>query len=361
MRILYGVHGYGLGHATRAACVVPRLAAEHQILLLAGGDARAALEPLHPVFPIPSLGFAYQGERLSRLETILRNGPGVVDALLGGETRRLVEERMRSFRPDLVISDAEPFTHQAAAALGIARVAFDHFGILAHFRPAAPRGRALHLRAAAAFYHLLMGEPDRAIVSSFYDAPALRPGVAIVGPLLRPEVLAARPHRGEHLLVYLNRAKHQFTERIERAVQAVGVPSIVYGAGREGTEGAITYRRIDRLRFVEDLASCNAVLSTAGNQLVGEAMHLGKPMLVTPEDSTEQHVNAVAVEQLGVGQWVPRRALERGVLRSFLSRADTFAMRGRRLSRDGTADAVATIERFATELCGSGAAARRAA
>jgi hypothetical protein len=58
---------------------------------------------------------------------------------------------------------------------------------------------------------------------------------------------------------------------------------------------------------------------------------------------------------------VPRRALERGVLRSFLSRADTFAMRGRRLSRDGTADAVATLERFAAELCGSGAAVRRAA
>ena len=46
---------------------------------------------------------------------------------------------MRAFEPDLVISDAEPFTHQAAAALGVPRIGFDHFGILSHCRPTAPK------------------------------------------------------------------------------------------------------------------------------------------------------------------------------------------------------------------------------
>jgi uncharacterized protein (TIGR00661 family) len=362
MRILYGVHGYGLGHATRASSVISRLSARHQILLLAGGDARAALEPVHPVYPIPSLGYVHRGAKVSPLETLARNAPGFLDALAGGPTRRLVEGLIGAFKPDLVISDAEIFTHRAAARLGVPRIGFDHFGVLAHASPPAPAGRAVHLAAAAAFYRLMMGQPDRAIVSSFYDAPARRPGVAFVPTLLRPEVLAATPARGDHLLVYLNRARHQLTARIERALQALDVPSRLYGAGREGAEGRITYRRVDPLRFVEDLASCRAIFSTAGNQLVGEAMHLGKALLVAPDDSTEQHVNADAVTRLGIGRQVSRDGVDEAALRSFLEQADTFAARARRLARDGTDAAVETIERFAAELCGVRASpSRRAA
>jgi uncharacterized protein (TIGR00661 family) len=361
MRILYGVHGYGLGHATRAACVIPRLAARHQLVLVAGGDARATLETVLPVFPIPSLGYVYQGARVSPLETLRRNAPGFLDGLLGGETRQLVEALMGAFKPDLVISDAEIFTHRAAARLGIPRIGFDHFGVMAHARPEVPRGRQLHLACAATTYRLMMGQPDRAIVSSFYEAPARRPGVAFVPTLVRPEVLAATPSRGDHLLVYLNRARHQLTERLERELQALGVPTILYGQSREGTDGLITYRTVDRRRFVDDLASCRAVLSTAGNQLVGEAMHLGKAMLVAPEDSTEQHINAMAVERLGIGRWAPRAALERQLIRGFLEQADAYGARARRLARDGTGEAVELIERYAAELCGARAAPRLAA
>jgi len=350
MRILYGVHGYGLGHATRAACVVPRLAQRHQVLLLAGGDAHAALEPVHSVYPVPSLGFVYRGARLSRSETIWQNAPCLLDAFRGGRTRRLVEDLMRAFKPDLVISDAEIFTHQAAAHLGLPRIGFDHFGVLAHARPPVPRGREVHLACATALYRLMVGEPDRVIVSSFYEAPARRTGVAFVPTLLRPEVLAATPRRGEHLLVYLNRARHQLTAQLEQALQALDVPSIVYGAGREGCEGRVTYRRVHRLSFVEDLADCRAIFSTAGNQLVGEAMYLGKALLVAPEDSTEQQVNALAVERLGLGLRTSRQAIDLHLLRHFLERADTFPAKPRHPARDGTDAAVAAIEQFAGEL-----------
>jgi uncharacterized protein (TIGR00661 family) len=361
MRILYGVHGYGLGHATRAASVIPHLARRHQVLLLAGGDARATLETVHPVYPIPSLGYVYRGASVSPLRTVRRHARGLMDATLGGPTRRLVEELVGAFKPDLVISDAEIFTHRAARRLGVPRIGFDHFGVLAHARPQVSKGRELHLACAASLYRFMMGQPDRVIVSSFYDAPARRPGVVFVPTLLRAEVRAAVPSGGEHLLVYLNRARNQLTARLERELQLLGVPSIVYGGRPPGTVGLITYRRIDPKAFVADLASCRAVLSTAGNQLVGEAMHLGKAMLVAPDDSTEQHVNAVAVERLGVGRWVPRQALDHTLLQAFLRDAEGHAAQARLLARDGTDAAVEAIERFAAELCGRGSASRLAA
>ena len=47
-----------------------------------------------------------------------------------------------------------------------------------------------------------------------------------------------------------------------------------------------------------------AVVSTAGNQLVGEALYLGKPVLVMPERvNFEQAINAHYLEQSGAG-WV---------------------------------------------------------
>ena len=36
MRIVYGIHGYGRGHATRALGVLPELRQRHEVLGLAG-------------------------------------------------------------------------------------------------------------------------------------------------------------------------------------------------------------------------------------------------------------------------------------------------------------------------------------
>lgn len=59
MRILYGVFGYGRGHATRALSVLPELRERHEVLLLAGGDAYDAIAPEHPVVRVPTLRYEY--------------------------------------------------------------------------------------------------------------------------------------------------------------------------------------------------------------------------------------------------------------------------------------------------------------
>jgi hypothetical protein len=49
------------------------------------------------------------------------------------------------------------------------------------------------------------------------------------------------------------------------------------------------------LPFLEDLAGCRAVISTAGNQLIGVALYLCKPVCVMPEacvECVEQRLNA---------------------------------------------------------------------
>ena len=111
-----------------------------------------------------------------------------------------------------------------------------------------------------------------------------------VGPLLRREITEAVPSEGAFLLSYLRR--HTPFSAIE-ALADCGLPVKVYGLGQRDSVGNVSFHAIDERRFVEDLAGCRALVSAAGNQLIGESLHLGKPLLALPERAhAEQMMNS---------------------------------------------------------------------
>ena len=351
MRILYGVFGYGRGHATRALAVLPELSHRHEVLVVAGGDAYDAISPHHPVVRIPTLRYEYSGgARRSISRTLGENMRHIADLAFGGPCTRQVARLTREFRPDVAICDAEPWTHRVAARFRIPRISFDHFGILAYCRPPIAWSDRLRSARDVLAYRGLMGTPDRVIVSSFYEAGARSSRVRFVGPLLREEVLRTRPMRGDYLLAYFNRGDHQLTPRVEEAMTRLGIPILVYGTTRRGRDGQLHYRQPSTAPFLDDLARCRAVFSTAGNQLVGEAMWLGKPMLVMPEYTVEQRLNAAAVEWLGIGMQVRQDAVTSETLTRFLGEESRFREAAIREAKDGRAEAISTLESFARDL-----------
>jgi uncharacterized protein (TIGR00661 family) len=351
MRIVYGVFGYGRGHTTRALAVLPQLERRHEVLLLAGGMAYDMLSQKREVFRIPTLSYRYnEAGRMAVAKTLHHNLGYAADVLFGGDSMRTVVERVRDFAPDVAICDVDPWTHRAADRLGVPRISFDHYGILAYCRPPIPlRDRLRHARDVLA-YRLLTGRPQRIVVSSFYDAPAAFSGVRRIGPLLRDEVYQVRPRQGDHLVAYFNQPA-LFTARVEESLAALGVPVLVYGTERTGSDGRLSFRAPADRDFLADLASCRAVVGTAGNQLVGEALHFGKPVFVMPEGTVEQRVNAAAVERAGIGMQLPHDRLTPDLLRMFVARETIFLgnMR-RRGARDGRVEALAALEGFAAEV-----------
>jgi uncharacterized protein (TIGR00661 family) len=358
MRIVYGVFGYGRGHTTRALAVLPWLEKRHEVHLFAGGMAYDMLAAERAVTRVPCLSYRYVGGALSARATILHNAGQMIDLLGGGPALAAVVDQMRALAPDVAICDVEPFTHRAAARLGIARISFDHYGILAHCRPPIPLAdRLRHARDVAA-YRLMTGTPQRIVVSSFYEAPPRRPNVLCVGPLLREAVHRVKATRGDHLLAYFNQPA-LLTARVEQVLAHAGVPVLVYGSERRGRDGNLEFRAPADRQFLDDLARCRGVVGTAGNQLVGEALHFRKPLLVLPEDSVEQRVNAAAIERLGIGVRLDHARLTVADVRRFVGREAHFRDRTRWHVRDGRVEAVAAIEAFLGEL--AGAAARPAA
>jgi UDP:flavonoid glycosyltransferase YjiC (YdhE family) len=82
---------------------------------------------------------------------------------------------------------------------------------------------------------------------------------------------------------------------------------------------------------------------TAGNQLVGEALHFGKPVLACPEvGNREQEINARLLAASGAGCWMPFDRLDERALREFLATCTERAHPS--LCADGVHAAVRAIE-----------------
>src|SRR5690606_25329441 len=125
--------------------------------------------------------------------------------------------------------------------------------------------------------------------------PTRKPHTRLFPPILRPEILAARPRArtGEHLLVYQSGPN----EALQAALARAGIEARIYGmrpgATTEQREGALRFLPFSEEGFITDLATCRGVIAGGGFTLMGEAVYLRKPMLAIPlAGQFEQMLNA---------------------------------------------------------------------
>lgn len=363
MRIAYGVMGYGRGHAMRTLSVLPELMREHEITVFTAGDAYELLAPLFPTVRIPMIGYRYNARGSHSIPRTLGQNIGpIADLLLCGPGMEQVEREFKDRGIGLVISDSEAWTHKAAQKLGLPRISFDHVGIIAYCKPHFPAELWLAGMRDAYGYRALMGEPERILISSFYPAEPRKPGTRIVGPILRDEVLRVktRSDSQDYLLAYFNKGDHQYQPHVDRALRLLDYPVRVYGTSLRGKLDNIDFRAPSNEWFVHDLAHCRAVISTAGNQLIGEAIHFGKPILALPERAFEQRLNAYMIERMGVGMRGDLGTLTPSDIDRFLGNTERYRSHMAEHARDGRAEALETLHRFIGELVAKPSAARRA-
>ncbi len=351
-KIACSLCGEGRGHATRILTLVEQLDHEHEILVFTSADAFAFLSRRfaagHPrvrVVEIPGIVFQYTGGRLDVMKSIAA-GLDYQARQLGPLVDRLLGE-LEAFGADLAVVDFEPALPRAAGRAGIPVVSVDHqHFLLAYDLDALPwplQWNAWFMNHAVWLY---VAEAADTVVSAFFRPP-LRHGwehVVQAGPLLRREMLTATPRDEGFITSYLRR--HTPFSAIE-ALADCGLPVRVYGLGDREPVGGVTFHAIDERRFVEDLAACRAVVAAAGNQLIGEALHLGKPMLLLPEKAhAEQLMNSHFLSAMGCGDFVLLEEVGRDRVRSFVDEAGRYApalaaVAGR---MDGTPDVLRVIE-----------------
>jgi uncharacterized protein (TIGR00661 family) len=100
---------------------------------------------------------------------------------------------------------------------------------------------------------------------------------------VRPEILAAKAEKGEHLLVYQTA---EGNDSLVETLKKTGIPCRMYGMRRDlkedQAEGNLLFRPFSEAGFITDLATSRGVIAGGGFTLMGEAVYLHKPMLSVP-------------------------------------------------------------------------------
>jgi len=325
VKILYGVVGEGMGHATRSRVVLEHLLARaHTVRVVVSGRAHGFLQrafadrPGITIQEIDGLTLAYKGNRLTLRRSVLENLEHAPKSLLDNVEayRRMAED---GFRPEVVVSDFESWAYLYGLRHRIPVVSIDNMQVLNRCRHEGLGREALGaFRLARAAVKVKLPFAYHYLVTSFFFPPVVKPRTSLVPPILRPEILAARRVPGSHVLVYQTAAAN---DALVPLLESLPHEFRVYGMNRDERRGNVTLKPFSQEGFIDDLRTARGVIAGGGFSLMGEAVHLGVPMLSVPvEGQFEQELNARWLARLGYGQFA--RALDPDVVTAFLARVD---------------------------------------
>ncbi len=259
-----------------------------------------------PVTLLDSPGFVFHESRAINLP-----------ATLGATLRRMPRYRasmarlralVRDTRADLVVNFFEPLTGlvQLIDPLPVPVLAVAHQHMIEHPAYVKRPGGAIDRMGLALFARLVSARSWKLALSlsPADDLPARR--LMVGPPLLRPELFELTPSPGDYVLVYL--VNHGYSDDI-RAWHHVhpDIPLHCFydrpdAPAEEVVDRTLTFHRLDGTKFLQLMAGCRAVVSTAGFESVCEAAWLGKPVLVVPvQNHAEQMLNALDVVEAGLG------------------------------------------------------------
>ncbi len=344
MRILYGVNGEGMGHATRSRVVIDSLLERHDVRVVSSGNAYGFLsETLPHVDEIFGPKFAMEEGQIRRWATVVENLRS-----LGHELPKTVREwvaRTKEWRPEVVITDFEPLSAAYSRYSRTPLVAVDNINMLdrCHHDEEIVGGEREDFLIAKAVTHSMVPGAVEYVVTTFFEPPIARACTTLVPPIVRPEIEAATSEHGDHLVVYSGG-----DPALTDALRASGVPCRVYGmrGGPEADEvdGNLEYRPRSQRRVRGGSADLEG-RRHRGRLLA--AQRGGLPGQADARDPAPRAVRADDERALSGARWIRpvrrggnRRSGEEIPRRARRVRAGTVGLRAGRqrgLPRDGRA------------------------
>lgn len=315
MRVLFLVQGEGRGHLTQALSLAQILrSAGHEVIgALVGVNADRGVPAFFsekftaPITPIFSPGLVYNAGT-NELEPIRTTVQAFRFARPLWRSLRQVRNVIETQRPDVVVNFYEMLGGITYALLrpSVPMICIAHQYLVFHPNFQHPKGQWFYRQAFKVNTRLTCLGAHEILALSFdkqADEPSQR--LRIVPPLLRQELTEIKPTTEDFLLAYITQPglngellkAHQQHPEIRMDGFHAGVK-----APDEVIDDTLTYHAIDGKRFLDFMARCKAIVTTAGFESVCEATYLGKPALMIPQPNHyEQSCNAIDGQRAGVG------------------------------------------------------------
>ncbi len=302
MKILFGVQGTGNGHISRSRELVRKLKEDgHDVEVIISGRKEEELREVEVFEP-------YRVMKGMTLVTY-KGKMDYVDTMLQLDLVRLMMDivTLDTKGTELIITDFDPITSMVARTRNIPSVGFGHQYA---FKYDIPMGRGTFFEKQI----LLNFAPARynaGLHWSHFNQPIFPP--VIPATLYeRSAVMVIK----KKILVYL---PFEEVEDIQLFLASFSAYEFyIYGKVHEDRDdGHLHFRGYSREGFLGDLMESDGVVCNAGFELPGEALHLGKKLLLRPLDGQiEQQSNALGLVELGYG--MAMNTLDGAVLSNWL-------------------------------------------
>src|ERR1041384_1204003 len=349
MRILYGVVGEGMGHAIRSRVILDELVKHHDVQVVVSGRAhdylaKRAGEHLS-VKKIWGFTIVTEDNEVRNFRTLLENVKG---ALTGGWPQNIKAyfEIADTFKPDVVISDFESWSYLYGVNHMLPVISVDNMQILNRCTHAAEilDGHEAAFQIAKGIVKAKVPGAYHYLISTFFYPPVRKRRTSLHPPILRPEILAAKPEPGGHLLVYQT---YTTNDQLPELLKRTGIECRIYGLRRDLKEdlrdGNLVYKPFSEGGFIDDLRTARGVVASGGFTLMGEAVYLHRPMLAEPvAKHFEQILNARYLQKEGYG--LHADSITEPKLREFIDRIPEFERNLSRYSQDGNTDLINKLE-----------------
>lgn len=335
--ILYGVNGEGAGHSTRSKEVISHLQSRgHQVVVASFDRGLQNLRGTCDTVEIFGFRFSFVNNRVRYQRTVVKNlarSPRAIRSVK--RLNQLIEAR----DIQLVITDFEPLTCHVGHRNRLPVIAIDNQHTLTNCEVTYPREYRRAAAAAKLVTHLMTPRADAYLATSFFTAKIKRKKTFLFPPILRREILEAKPTESEQILVYVTSP----APALVKILASVRAPFIAYGFGWEGREANVTFKKPSLNGFLQDLLTAKGVIANAGFSLVTEALHLGKPYLAVPvKHQFEQVFNAYWLDKMGYGAYWDDLNKER--VESFLFNLPNFREKLQDYPRQGNSALFAKLD-----------------
>lgn len=358
LRCLFLVQGEGRGHMTQALALQRILdAAGHRVVhVVMGRSERRAVPDFFPDkmdAPITSIDSpSFVGDAADyAVRPWMTLARETARLPIFAKSVRTVDRIVERTEPDVIVNFFEPVGGIYAAWMrpGVPVVSIAHQYMFQHPGYRFPETRKVAGWSARAFARLTALGATRRLALSLYPAPD-RPerDLVVLPPLLREAVFAQPTGHTEpfFLLYLLNSGYAREVIRWHDAHPDVQLHCFWDRPDAEPVErydDTLTFHQLDDEKFLDFMARCTGLVSTAGFESIAEAMYLGKPVQVVPVDGHfEQWCNAFDTVRAGAGIRSTHFQIDR--LRNFLPEYDYEAAHFRQWMHAARARFVREIE-----------------
>ena len=336
-KILYSLAGQGAGHGSRSKEIITHLISQgHELKILSYKQGYDLLSKFFRVEKIFGLTFDYHENKVRILPTLYKNALRLPQAK---NSLQDILKLIKNFEPDLVITDFEPLACIAANLKRIPLVSIDNQHVLTDTVVKYPREYEKDATLAKAVTKLMIFNTKVNLTISFFKTKPKNKKTFVFPPILRSEVLKAKPKQGDYILVYVTSSSHE----LEKILLEVDCKFICYGFNKEGKKKNLLFKKPSKDKFFQDLANSKAVIANTGFTLIGEALHLGKPYLAWPVQSQfEQILNALYIEKSGYGLYAEK--LDLVTINKFLKNLPKYRRKVKKYPRQDNRKILKKIE-----------------